>query len=201
MASIGSSRKTTASARSLGHLLVVAARHRGLLVALEAEVADLGPGHELEEGVEHAEAGPEDGHGHHPARRAAAPVVVSSGVSTWASVKARSRVASAMRSRLTRRARRRKTSGGVALSRKPASTSSTRGCFTTCSGMVGGEYTDSGADPRRRRPPCRLCYTPPPCGSCPTRSSSSPEDREDPHRRRQARGRRRGRAWSRASPR
>ena len=49
----------------LGHLLVVAARDRGLLVALEAEVAHFGRGHELQEGVEHAQAGAKHRHRDH----------------------------------------------------------------------------------------------------------------------------------------
>ena len=65
VASIGSSRKTRASAEVLRHLLVVPARHGGLLVALETEVTDLRLGHELEQRVEHAEACPQHRHRDH----------------------------------------------------------------------------------------------------------------------------------------
>ena len=65
----------------LRHLLVVPAGDRRLLVALEAEVAHLGLRHELEERVEHAEAGAQHRHRDHP-RRQPLDRRRSSGVST-----------------------------------------------------------------------------------------------------------------------
>src|SRR3972149_6749197 len=52
-----------------GHTLVVAARDRRLLVALEAEVADLRARNELEESIEHAKAGAQHWYRHHSSRQ------------------------------------------------------------------------------------------------------------------------------------
>ena len=54
----------------LRHLLVVPARHRRHLVALETEVADLRLRHQLEERVQHPEAGAQHRHRHHARRQA-----------------------------------------------------------------------------------------------------------------------------------
>ena len=96
----------------LRHLLVVPARHGRRLVALEAEVADLSLGHQLEQRVEHAEAARSTGTA---TTRAGSrfTVAVSSGVSTVVSTTDRSRVASATRRRLTRWASCRNRSDGV----------------------------------------------------------------------------------------
>ena len=62
VASIGSIISTKLSARFGGQLRVVLRRHRRRLVALQPDVADARVRHELEHGVEHAEAGAQHRH-------------------------------------------------------------------------------------------------------------------------------------------